>query len=46
MAIGPTVNTDLPVSTHREIVAIGLEFAGIASRDEVLNQMNQLQLPR
>lgn len=40
------VDTDLPESTHNEIVAYALQFAGVASRDEVLSTMNSTQLPR
>lgn len=43
--VGP-VNCELPKITHNEIVAIGLEFAGVAGRDEILQQMNSLQLPK
>jgi hypothetical protein len=47
MALTPSVvNTDLPSSTHNEIVAYGLQFAGVASRDEVLTAMNGAQLPQ
>lgn len=46
MAISPAVECELPVSTHNEIVAYGLQFAGIASRDEVLQLLNRAQLPR
>lgn len=38
------VNSELPQITHNEIVALGLQFAGVASRDEILQQMNNLQL--
>jgi hypothetical protein len=40
------VNCELPQITHNEIVALGLQFAGIASRDEILQQMNNLQLTK
>ena len=40
------VDCELPPSTHNEIVAIGLEFAGISSRDEMLAELNRLQLPK
>ncbi len=40
------VNSDLPISTHNEIVAYALQFAGVASRDEILAQMNMMQLPK
>jgi len=33
------VDTDLPIDTHNEVVAIALEFAGYASREEMLTQI-------
>lgn len=46
MALSPLVQCELPTSTHNEIVAYGLQFAGIASRDEILQALNRTQLPR
>lgn len=47
MALTPEIiNCELPKGTHNEIVAYGLQFAGIASRDEVLIAMNKVQLPQ
>ncbi len=46
LSISPTVNSEFPIQTHNEIVAYGLQFAGIASRDEVLSAMNLIQLPK
>lgn len=37
--LNTVVNTDLPIDTHNEIVAIALEFAGYASREEILTQI-------
>jgi len=40
LALSPSiVNPELPRSVKNQIVAIGLEFAGIASRDDVLKTM-------
>lgn len=46
LSVSPESNPELHVKTHNEIVAIGLEFAGIASRDEVLLTLNKVQLPQ
>lgn len=47
LAITPSIiNPEFPESTHNELVAYGLQFAGIASRDEVLSAMNLIQLPQ
>lgn len=40
------VNSELPETAHNEVVALALMFAGIASRDEIMAQMNLTQLPR
>ena len=45
LSLSPEVNPEFSVSSHNEIVAYGLQFAGIASRDEVLSAMNSTQLP-
>lgn len=39
LALSPAANSDLPIDTHNEIVAIALEFAGYASREEILAQI-------
>jgi len=44
--ISLVVDSELPITAHNEIVALGLQFAGIASRDEVLSQLNRVQLPQ
>lgn len=46
IAISPASNCELPQDTHNQIVALALELAGVASRDEVLSQMNAVQLAR
>jgi hypothetical protein len=46
MSLVPAIDCELPKSTHNEIVAYGLQFAGVASRDEVLISMNKVQLPQ
>lgn len=46
MALGPDVDCELPITTHNEVVAYALQFAGVASRDEILSAMNQMQLPK
>lgn len=46
LSVSPTVNSEFPDQTHNELVAYGLQFAGIASRDEVLSAMNLIQLPQ
>lgn len=46
LSVSPPVNSDFPNQAHNEIVAYGLQFAGIASRDEVLTAMNLIQLPQ
>jgi hypothetical protein len=39
LALSPQVDPELPLSAHLKILAIGLEFAGVASRDDVLKGM-------
>jgi len=39
LGLSPTVNSDLPEDTHNDIVAIALEFAGVASREEILGEL-------
>lgn len=38
----PSTSSDLPDFTHNEIVALAVDLAGIAIRDEALAQLNQL----
>jgi hypothetical protein len=40
---GPAVDCDLPDFTHNDILAVALEKAGVASRDEALAQLIQTQ---
>lgn len=43
VALGTTTDSDLPDSTHNNIIAIAINSAGIATRDDALAQLNQLQ---
>ena len=43
VSLSGSISSELPAYTHNEIVAIAVDFAGIASRDEALIQLNQLQ---
>lgn len=45
LSIDPVVDPELPSSVHNQLVAIGLEFAGIASRDDVLKAMLAMKQP-
>jgi hypothetical protein len=47
LVISPSpINSELPDDVHNEIVAYALQFAGVASRDEILSSMNMAQLPQ
>lgn len=39
LALSPDVNSELPSDTHNEIVARALEFAGFASREEIMTEI-------
>ncbi len=40
--VHPSTSSNLPDLVHNEVVAIALDLAGIATRDEALAQLNQL----
>lgn len=42
VSINPVVDCELPEHTHNYIVAIAIESAGVASRDEALVQLNSV----
>lgn len=42
VSLSSTINSELPESTHNNIISIGIDLAGIASRDEALASLNQL----
>lgn len=44
LSVSPAVDCELPVTTHNEIVALALQFAGIGTRDVLLANMNQMQV--